>query len=147
MYVWNNRYSDTGGIAVMSIESGLWSETNPSVNDHIKLNRDVYNAVSVNAQTSATSPFNGTTGMGFGTLANRPTTCAPTSQSADAGNGGAGYFATDQGAQGTLYRCSATNTWAVHYTPYTYPHPLVAGGGGGGGDITAPTAPTNVRVQ
>ena len=34
---------------------------------------------------------------------------------------------TDQGAQGTLYRCSGTNTWTVHYTPYAYPHPLVIG--------------------
>ena len=147
IYVWNNHYSDSGGLAVMTIESGLWGETNPSVNDHIKLNRDVYNAVSVNAQSSATSPFNGTTGMGFGTLANRPTTCTTGPEAADAGHGGVGYFATDQGAQGTLYRCSAANSWVVHYTPYTYPHPLQAGGIGGGGDITAPGAPTNLRVQ
>jgi hypothetical protein len=41
--------------------------------------------------------------------------------------GGVGYFATDQGAQGTVYRCSAANTWTVHYTPYAYPHPLTSG--------------------
>ena len=78
------------------------------------------------AQTSPTSPFNGTSGVGFGTLANRPTTCTPH----------VGYFATDQGGwntsgngfgQGELYSCSATNTWTVLYTPYTYPHPLVSG--------------------
>lgn len=75
------------------------------------------------AQTNATSPFDGTTGVGFGTLANRPTTCTQ----------GVGYFATDQGTwnhsgngfgQGVLYTCSATNTWTASYTPYTYPHPL-----------------------
>ena len=66
--------------------------------------------------------------MGFGTLANRPTTC--TTNSLEPG-GGVGYFATDQGASGTLYRCSATNTWTVHYTPYAYPHPLVSGSSSG----------------
>ena len=36
-------------------------------------------------------------GMGFGTLANRPTTCTTGTEVADAGYGGVGYFATDQG--------------------------------------------------
>jgi hypothetical protein len=91
---------------------------------HVLPNRDYYEAVSVNAQTSPTSPFNGATGMGYGSLANRPITCTTTSETADAGNGGVGYFATDAGPQGTLYTCSATNTWTVHYQPYAYPHPL-----------------------
>jgi hypothetical protein len=25
---------------------------------------------------------------------------------------------------GTLYKCTATDTWEAYYTPYTYPHPL-----------------------
>ena len=75
------------------------------------------------AQTSPTSPFNGTSGVGFGTLANRPTACTPR----------VGYFATDQGnwnqsgngfGEGELFVCTATNTWTLSYTPYTYPHPL-----------------------
>lgn len=94
-------------------------------------------------QTNATTPFNGTTGTGWGTLANRPTTCTTGSES----GGGVGYFATDQGswnasasnpygvqmngADGVLYRCSATNTWTVTYTPYTYPHPLNTSSAGG----------------
>jgi len=75
-------------------------------------------------QTNSTTPFNGTATIGFGhgTLANRPTTCTT----------GVGYWATDQGnwnqsgsgGQGQLYVCTATNTWTLSYTPYTYPHPL-----------------------
>ena len=31
------------------------------------------------------------------------------------------------GADGVLYKCTATNTWSVYYTPYDYPHPLRSG--------------------
>jgi len=103
-------------------------------------NRDYYAQVSDVAQTSATSPFNGTTGTGYGTLARRPTTCTPH----------VGYWATDTGTwntydsqQGTLYTCTATNTWTPSYTPYTYPHPLTAGGSGTG---PAPNAPTDLTA-
>jgi hypothetical protein len=138
MYIWQNRWSDTGVKLDMKIENP-WGQSNPSVHDHIKPERDFYNAVSNAAQTSPTSPFNGTTGMGFGTLANRPATC--TTNALEPG-GGVGYFATDQGPLGTLYRCAGTNTWTVHYTPYTYPHPLTAGS-----QPSAPSAPTNLRIQ
>jgi hypothetical protein len=99
-------------------------------------NRDYYGEVSQSAQSSPTSPFNGTVGTGYGTLANRPTTCTPR----------VGYWATDQGSwnqsgtggQGQLYVCTATNTWSLYYTPYTYPHPLT-------GTVTPPAPPTNLR--
>jgi hypothetical protein len=103
-------------------------------------NRDYYvGNQSQTAQTSSSSPFTGnpSTGpsVGWGTLANRPTACTPN----------VGYWATDQGAwnqsggggQGQLYQCSATNTWSVYYTPYTYPHPLTT--------ATALAPPTNVQ--
>jgi hypothetical protein len=119
-------------------------------------NRDWYtdnSNGSPKAQTSPTSPFNGTSGVGFGALSNRPTTCTA----------GVGYFATDQGSwntsgnsfgQGELFTCSATNTWSLHYTPYTYPHPLTQGQGNtetgstGTGSTTAtpPTPPTSLQA-
>jgi hypothetical protein len=84
--------------------------------------------------------FNGTGGTGTGTLASRPSTCMP----------GVAYWATDQGdwnqsgsgGQGELFVCTATNTWTLSYTPYTYPHPLIAGGTTG--DPVNP--PTNVKA-
>ena len=121
VYIWNNVggiVSGWGG-AVVSNQAG---------NNRIGSNRDYY--LSTGVQTTPTSPFDGTTGVGFGTLANRPTTCTT----------GVAYWATDQGswnqsssnpygvqqngADGVLYKATATNTWTLYYTPYTYPHPL-----------------------
>lgn len=73
--------------------------------------------------------FDGAFGVGTGTLANRPKTCKP----------GVAYWATNQSTSdlagmvganpatpisGTLYKCTAPNTWTEYYKPYTYPHPL-----------------------
>src|SRR5262249_10275674 len=130
----------------LSIENP-WGVTNPSVQDHIQPGRDFYDAVSASAQTSPTSPFNGTTGTGFGTLANRPTTCTHTTAPNGENGGGLANFATDQGtwknggAGGVLYRCSATNTWTVTYVPFTYPHPMNSGG-----SAAVPSAPSGLRI-
>lgn len=151
MYAWMNVDLRNGNRVRLAI-SNPWGESNPSVFDHVKSDRDYYNAVSSSAQVSRTSPFNGTTGMGFGTLTNRPTTC--TTNTVEQG-GGVGYWATDQGEwdstnpgpDGQLYRCSATNTWVLHYKPYPYPHPLRGEGGGGGPIDMTPDAPANLRLQ
>lgn len=58
-----------------------------------------------------TGSFDGTAGVGSGTLASRPPTCTA----------GVAYWGTDTT---TLYTCTATDTWGTYYTPYTYPHPL-----------------------
>ncbi len=94
------------------------------------------------------SPFTGATGVGCGTLAAMPTTCTT----------GVGYWATNQSCSdltgmvganpatpisGTLYKCTATDTWTAYYTPYTYPHPLRAEAA----DTTPPAAPTGITVN
>lgn len=78
-------------------------------------------------QTSSTSPFNGTTGVGVGIASRKPTTCTL----------GVGYWALDEGSwnnssitytvggtpysNGQFYKCTATNTWTLDYTPATFP--------------------------
>jgi len=106
--------------------------------DFIQANREYYQQVSANPQSSPTSPFNGSSGTGYGTLANRPLTCTA----------GTAYLATDQGSwntttrkrgaligtvpddglqtQGVLYICTATDTWTTS-VPLTFPHPIVSG--------------------
>jgi hypothetical protein len=122
IYVWNNKWSDTRAKIDLNYDDPGGSSDYSSI--HIVANREYYNSVSANAQSSPSSPFDGTTGMGFGTLANRPANCTTSTES----GAGVGYFATDQGVQGTLYTCSASDTWTVYYVPYAYPHPLQAGG-------------------
>lgn len=106
-------------------KNGSVSNCESTDGNFIQLNRDYYRDSGV--QTSSSSPFDGTTGVGFGTIANRPSTCTQYTA----------YFATDEGTWGSgtgkWYVCTATNTWNARYgadganttgLPYTYPHPL-----------------------
>jgi hypothetical protein len=70
----------------------------------IVADRDFYDYVS--------SGFDGTSGVGVGLLAARPTSGLVA---------GVGYWATDTR---TLYVATGATTWTTYYTPYTYPHPL-----------------------
>lgn len=94
---------------------------------HILADRDYYE------QQAA---FNGTSGVGCGSSA--PTMNCMVNSSTGVGPGyyvlGAGESCSDfsgyigashtKSFSGTLYRCTATNTWTSYYRPYTYPHPL-----------------------
>jgi hypothetical protein len=97
-------------------------------------NQAYYCQVSASANTSTTSPFNGTTGTGFGPGQYRPPTCTAgpggTYDTSPTGSYGVAYFTTDSTgglAVNTLYVCTALNIWTAIYTPYTYPHPLDTG--------------------
>jgi hypothetical protein len=82
-------------------------------------NRDFYDSV---------GSFDGASGIGIGSSANRPSTCTT----------GVAYWGTDTS---TLYQCNHTNSWTVYYQPYTYPHPLQ------GGASQQPEAPTGLTAS
>jgi hypothetical protein len=119
IYEWNNAWS------CPACGGAKFANQHPSV---LNANRDYF---------LETGSFTGATGVGVGTRASRPATCTT----------GVAYWSTDQGGNwssaggandGTLDKCTATNTWTNgFYTPYTYPHPLRSGGG-----LLAP--PTNL---
>jgi hypothetical protein len=100
-----------------------------SPDNNIQANRDYYVQAGSTAQISSSSPFNGTSGTGWGTSANRPATCTAgiggTYATSPTGSYGVAYFATDANSgQGELYICTGTNTWTAAYEPYVFPHPL-----------------------
>jgi hypothetical protein len=108
---------------------------------HVLANRDFFNEV---------ADSTGASGVGAGPIGSRPAACTP----------GVAYWATNEGSwntkmaantSGRLYKCTATNTWTLYYTPYTYPHPRQgsAEGGGGSGSTPAPppSPPTNLIIR
>lgn len=125
-------------------DTGRFNSAMHVASSRLVANLDYYDEVSQTAQTSATSPFNGTSGTGYGTLANRPTSCTA----------GVGYWATDQGSwnsynssqEGELFVCTSANTWTMKYEPYTYPHPLTTGGGSLGSGDDPPNPPTDLTA-
>lgn len=93
VYLWDNRSNGT-------LQKIVWSRS-----PHIVVNKNVY---------QYDPAFNGASGTGQGTLANRPSTCTPS----------VGYWATDaNNGNGELYVCTAVNTWTAYYKPYVYPNP------------------------
>lgn len=119
VYLWMNNVSPSSGV-----------EVNPRDNS-TTADRDYYSECNTgfSDSTCPTTAFNGTHGTGYGTLANRPSTCKAgiggTYATSPTGSYGVAYWATDANSgNGELYVCTATNTWTAVYQPYTYPHPL-----------------------
>ena len=138
LYSWMNRYTSThyGGVY------GALSNGVPTNSNNVDF---FYECGAVNGFTNPSCPsgFTGATGTGYGLLSARPSTCTGNTDPMTGGAApGVAYWATDTN---TLYVCNPTNTWTVYYTPYTYPHPLVAGGTTGTG--VSPPAALTATVQ
>lgn len=119
VYEWNNtNIGGSGHINVYRL---------PASAANIVENRDYYS--SHNNSSCNAGAGSCTAGIGIGTLAQRPANCTQSNET----GGGVGWWATDQGGNwnasngtandGALYKCTATNTWTLYYTPYQYPHP------------------------
>ncbi len=143
-YFWANINGYNSSLISASVRSGTKT---------IQLDRDYYDY---------DLSFDGTSGIGCGTLANRP---------ASASKAGVGYWATDQSCSsltnyvgdintypsrqtisGTLYTWDGAQ-WNVAYTPATYPdvrrtdcvnYPTTCDGAA---DTTAPASPTGLEVS
>ncbi len=128
-YFWKNTRTDNGSELNIRLNCvGTNAECTRQSTKQIVLNRDYF---------TYSPSFNGTSGVGQGPLALRPTTCTT----------GVAYWATDQAdwnsrtsaKDGQLYKCTSTNTWSVYYKPYAYPHPLQGVGGGTSQTLSAPS--------
>ncbi len=131
---WPVQYLEPIYLFKNSLPSSLYTQEVLNQDETTTLNRDIY-ADNTGCAGSGCSSL--TTGTGWGTLAQRPTTCTAgpggTYGASPTGSYGVGYWATDTN---TLYVCTSTNTWTAIYTPYTYPHPLVNGSAAPNSTIT-----------
>jgi hypothetical protein len=134
-YIWGNRANLTGGTIGTDLGYNC-GVLGCYTGDIPKAGRDYY--------TGSTTP-----GITCGTLANRPSTCTANQ----------GYWATNQSCtdltgmvganpatpiSGTLYRCTASNTWDSGASSLPYPHPLIAESNGTSSGSLSP--PSRLRL-
>lgn len=122
-YYFNNRINTTGSLIDIDINKTLGAIP----------------AANVDVWSQSDWQSDGSAGVGCGSTL--PGTCTANSSGFWLTNQSCSDLTDHVGASpttpisGTLYKCTATNTWTPYYTPYTYPHPLR-----GETDETAPTA-------
>lgn len=108
LYEWDNCRSalgcsgETNQITTTVYDAGNGTNWTPI---EVTQNRDFYDSESGCSGTQ-------TTGVCIGLLSQRLSTCTS----------GVGFWATDTQ---TLYQCESGNSWAIHYQPFEYPHPLI----------------------
>ena len=144
---WPQQYLEPVYLWMNTLPAGMSGETN--IQDSVTVNNRDYYFDCGSYNSSCSSGFTGAHGTGYGTLANRPSTCTAgpggTYGASPTGSYGVAYFATDaNNGQGELYVCTATNTWTPVYEPYIYPHPLESGVTQSTNTVQPPT--TSVRL-
>jgi hypothetical protein len=124
----------------------LWGNTfnavNQNPNAYVSTTPDSVENVAYFLQLpniNESSAFNGTAGVGCGPSTG--TGCASAVQQPSTCTQFTGYW---NPSTSTLYQCNPANTWATYYTPFTYPHPLIAGGQTTG---NPPAPPTNLAAS
>lgn len=135
-YIWQNTLGGNdwapiggspvpdGAVSLYRTQTGNPAATFTMLGDIIVADRDFF-------RQTVGATFDGTGGIGRGTAA-QMAAITPIKT-------GVGFWVTDEGSwrdgyggtSGRLYKWSGS-AWVLHYTPYTFPHPLTGGGGGGG---------------
>lgn len=122
IYVWSNTFTPSPSMVGPKMISG--NPNSPSKFNAAN-NVDFYTDFGSYSNAGA---YNGTIGINQANRApvSGTDTCTGGTDPATGGAApGVGWWDT---ANSTLYVCNPTNTWTAYYTPYTYPHPLAAGG-------------------